>query len=279
MARRSDAAVATNSEVSREGRKVRVPFLEIDVTPVDADELLEHLQRLQLTKERSVVVGHNLHSAYLYSTDTEFRQVYDRSALRLIDGFPIHALLRVFTRKYNRSASVRIGSTDWIPRLHEVAEIQRIAVVGGESLVNSNFVEWLARRYDKMGSCAKPVILGLPGANWSAASASSVVSRLKDFDADITLIGLGMPKQEHFIAAELQHLPNGIYALIGGAIDQLTGSQKNSPRWLGRLGLEWIWRLVTQPQRMWRRYLLEPWMLVYVLTKKKMRRAGHGSKG
>jgi exopolysaccharide biosynthesis WecB/TagA/CpsF family protein len=76
--------------------------------------------------------------------------------------------------------------------------------------------------------------------------------------ARFTFIAVGSPQQE-MIAAEAKAIPGGtgMALCIGAALDFLTGKQKRAPRSLQRLGLEWAHRLLSNPKRMWRRYLLE----------------------
>ena len=65
----------------------------------------------------------------------------------------------------------------------------------------------------------------------------------------LVLVGLGMPLQEEVLRRRLDSLPPAVYCAVGGAIEQIAGIQKLAPRWLGRLGLEWAWRLLLHPRR------------------------------
>ncbi|BBZ06404.1 hypothetical protein MDOR_05730 [Mycolicibacterium doricum] len=93
-------------------------------------------------------------------------------------------------------------------------------------------------------------------------SSDIALTRIIDFDPDLVLVGLGMPRQELFLLSHLAQLPDATYATVGGAIDYLAGTTRLAPRWLGRFGLEWVWRLVNQPRRLAHRYLVEPLLLL-----------------
>ena len=117
---------------------------------------------------------------------------------------------------------------------------------------------------------------GFSGANWSPKREKLVLRELLAFRPHITLVGLGMPLQESFAAYIVAHGVLGVVATIGGAIDQLTGNQLNAPRYLSKFGVERLWRLATQPKGLWRRYLLEPWQLFWLLLRFHARKPNKG---
>ena len=103
-----------------------------------------------------------------------------------------------------------------------------------------------------------------------------IVRSLQEFRPDFVILGLGMPLQEEFLSRRWEELPTAIYAAVGGGIDEYAGIQKPPPRWLGPIGLEWANRVVTQPRRLGHRYLVEPWVLAYLLAIK-VARGGTGA--
>jgi N-acetylglucosaminyldiphosphoundecaprenol N-acetyl-beta-D-mannosaminyltransferase len=240
---------------------LKLPVLDVQVSPIALVDLLNWIQGELNASKRSLLIGHNLHSTYLYHVNTDFRSTYDRASMILCDGFPIAMLA---SREAGMPTSaLRIGSTDWIPKLGQLSGISRIAVVGARQESNQAFCKFLD------GTFAEKVeIESWSGENWNEEKALKVANEVSLFNPDVTLIGLGMPLQESFFSSSSKILP-GLVALIGGAIDQLSGYQKNAPRFLGKLGLEWAWRLVTQPRRLFKRYLIEPWLLIAVLLRSK----------
>jgi len=80
----------------------------------------------------------------------------------------------------------------------------------------------------------------------------------------VVLVGMGMPIQENWIAQNAHRLDQGVLLSVGGAFDYEAGVQIPAPRWLGRLGLEWLFRFAVQPKRLFRRYFVEPWSLIPV---------------
>ena len=99
--------------------------------------------------------------------------------------------------------------------------------------------------------------------DWEAALAATEAS-----DADIFLICLSFPKQE-FFAQDLKRLGNaaGIGLCVGASIDFLTDRQKRAPRWVRACGMEWAFRLLVNPKRMWRRYLWDGPKIIWIYLK------------
>jgi N-acetylglucosaminyldiphosphoundecaprenol N-acetyl-beta-D-mannosaminyltransferase len=74
-----------------------------------------------------------------------------------------------------------------------------------------------------------------------------------------------MPRQEHWILDNLEQIQTNTILTSGACIDYVAGAVPTPPRWMGKLGLEWLYRLFSEPGRLWKRYLLEPWFVVRLL--------------
>lgn len=242
-----------------------IPILGVDATPLKVDELLEVLAGFVADRTKRTVVGHNLHSVTLTHSDPGFRAVYEDSDVVLLDGAPV---LWLWGRARNAVGPVmeyRLGSTDWLPSLGKVAGLKRIAVVGAGAEANALAVEKL--RTIVPGS----TVAGLPGEGWNDDVETAAVRWLAEQKPQLVLLGLGMPLQESVLQRRLDSFPPAIYCTVGGAIDQLAGVQKLAPRWLGRLGLEWAWRLLLHPRRVAYRVFGEPWVLLWLLARRRLR--------
>jgi N-acetylglucosaminyldiphosphoundecaprenol N-acetyl-beta-D-mannosaminyltransferase len=143
--------------------------------------------------------------------------------------------------------------------------VGRICVLGAARASNDRLVERLRRENPETS------IYGIPGDPWEPAKFAAVAAEIADFEPDLLLVGLGMPLQEKICADLVDFGVSGVIATVGGAIDQLAGTQRSAPRWLGRFRVEWLWRLVTQPRRLAHRYLIEPLLLVGVLVDRRGR--------
>ncbi|MBT2513953.1 WecB/TagA/CpsF family glycosyltransferase [Arthrobacter sp. ISL-30] len=251
-------------------RRQRVPVLDVDATPLRVGELVSILSEFMSDGRTRTVLGHNLHSVTLYHSRPAFRALYENSDVILLDGAPVVMLWGMAHRRGpqapgNGAMAYRLGSTDWLPALGGVTDLRRIAVIGAGAEANAKAVERLK------GIVPKAEVAGMPGENWAGGVEEEAISWLREFRPQLVLLGLGMPLQETVLGNRLEELPPSVYCTVGGAIEQLAGIQKLAPRWLGRLGLEWAWRLVLHPGRVAYRVFVEPWVLLGLLAKRRFK--------
>jgi len=207
-------------------------------------------------------VGHNLHSVTLYHSDPEFAAFYDRSSVILLDGAP---LAKLWARTFNGGQGAgahRVGSVDWLARLADVSGLERIAVLGSGAEANAGAVAELRRRVPGAR------VEGRAGEGWNPDAEAEASAWLRDFAPQLVLTGLGMPLQEQVITRLLAEVP-AVHCAVGGAIDQVAGTQTLAPRWIGRLGFEWAWRLLFHPRRVAYRVFVEPWKLFFILLRRR----------
>jgi N-acetylglucosaminyldiphosphoundecaprenol N-acetyl-beta-D-mannosaminyltransferase len=84
---------------------------------------------------------------------------------------------------------------------------------------------------------------------------ADVVELINDSGADLVWVGLSTPKQERWMSAMRDRLTPAALLGVGAAFDMHSGTTRQAPRWMQRSGLEWLFRLATEPRRLWRRYL------------------------
>jgi N-acetylglucosaminyldiphosphoundecaprenol N-acetyl-beta-D-mannosaminyltransferase len=90
----------------------------------------------------------------------------------------------------------------------------------------------------------------------SAEEDAAIVDQINESGADLVWVGLGMPKQELWMAEHAPLLKAPVVLAVGAAFDFHSGVKRQAPRWMQRSGLEWLFRLTQEPRRLWRRYLI-----------------------
>jgi N-acetylglucosaminyldiphosphoundecaprenol N-acetyl-beta-D-mannosaminyltransferase len=83
------------------------------------------------------------------------------------------------------------------------------------------------------------------------------IERIKAARPDLVFVALGPPKQELWIHHALDEISPAVALGVGASLDFLAGKYRRAPAWMGRIGLEWLFRLLQEPRRLWRRYLVE----------------------
>jgi N-acetylglucosaminyldiphosphoundecaprenol N-acetyl-beta-D-mannosaminyltransferase len=93
------------------------------------------------------------------------------------------------------------------------------------------------------------------------------ISAIRASGADIVWVGLGMPKQELWMHQVRDQLPGVTLIGVGAAFDFVAGTKRQAPSWMQRVGLEWLFRLLQEPRRLWRRYVINNPVFVLVLAR------------
>ena len=94
-----------------------------------------------------------------------------------------------------------------------------------------------------------------------------IIKKINQFSPNILMVGMGMPRQERWILNNFKQVSANAVLSSGACFDYIAGEQKTPPRFLGKIGLEWFYRLINDPKRLSRRYFVEPILLIPVVFK------------
>lgn len=100
-----------------------------------------------------------------------------------------------------------------------------------------------------------------------SAENQKMLELINAYQPNVLMVGMGMPRQEHWILDNLESIHANTILTCGACIDYIAGVIPTPPRWMGRFGLEWLSRLLSEPKRLWRRYLLEPWFVATLFVR------------
>jgi N-acetylglucosaminyldiphosphoundecaprenol N-acetyl-beta-D-mannosaminyltransferase len=211
------------------------------------------------TGRQEVIGNHNLHSIYLYHRDAKMRSFYAHARYVFIDGMPLILAGRLLGYPLRREH--RMTSIDWLrPMLPRAVEKGwRILLLGSRPGVADRAAAILRTEFPGLE------VAGMHGyfdPRPRSESGDAAIAQVLAYRPDILCLGMGMPRQEHWIEDHLHRLEAKVILNLGGFMDLLTGELPLPPRWMSRLGLEWLARLISRPGRVWRRYLWEPWFLL-----------------
>jgi N-acetylglucosaminyldiphosphoundecaprenol N-acetyl-beta-D-mannosaminyltransferase len=263
-ARRAGAAVLGGVR-SAELCGVRVDALSI------AD--IERLIAQAVEDARQIVIAHhNLHSVRVVGSDERMRAFYEQADWIHVDGMGIVAMAKLLGRPLRRAD--RLTYVDMVAPLLQAAQRRgwRVAFLGWKPEVVERARAVLTERYPALPQFYHH---GYFDPSPGSAEDDRVVDALNAFAPDVLLVGMGMPRQEHWILDHRPLLPARAILPAGACLDYVAGAVPTPPRLLGRIGLEWLYRLVCEPHRLWRRYLVEPWFVARLLAREL---AGHATR-
>lgn len=240
-------------------RPQRVRLLGAEVDLVTPDEMLAAVAERVAARSPAVIANHNAHSLHLFRRSTALRAFFETADLIEVDSTPLIAWGRLLGLPISRAH--RCTYLDWREAFWRMAQAQgwRVFFVGGAPGVADRAC---ARLRAQWPGIALDCQHGFFDARPTSAENLALVTRITAFAPDIIFVGMGMPRQEEWILANRATIPRGVMFSIGAAFDYEAGVQVAAPRWMGRLGLEWLFRLASQPRRLAERYLVEPWSLL-----------------
>ncbi|QEO09516.1 WecB/TagA/CpsF family glycosyltransferase [Protaetiibacter larvae] len=259
------------SETSRrrdEALLTRVKLGSIHCTPITWSKTLAEVLRLVVDDRPHLVVTVNIAHVWQARAEPDLRAAYSRSTVATADGWPVVAAIRLLGR--NRHRVERVTGADLVPALGR--ESLRIAVVGGKG----ESAQLAAATLASAGRATIALVEQAPREELDDLDARRrLVDRICSSDADVVLIGLGVPRQEALALELMDVLPRGVVACVGAAIEFTAGTDRRAPRWMRRVGLEWLHRVIREPRKLAARYLRSaPYFLVVVAREFFASRAG-----
>ncbi len=198
----------------------------------------------------------NVHMLVTARREPDFRRVMESAALTVCDGMP----LVWENRRRGVSGAERCAGPDLTVTLLEAAQRENLGVCfyGGSEPGNRDLLEWIHGRFPRLkaSAIAAPMLPQKPPRDPEA------LRRIRETEASIVFAGIGCPKQEFWMAAN-SDVPGPVFVGVGAAFDFLSGSKSRAPVWMQKAGLEWLFRLGSEPGRLWRRYLTTNTLFVW----------------
>jgi len=237
-------------------------LLGIRVQAITLHDMLAIVSEAALSQAKYVVANHNMHSLYVWHHDSKMRDLCARADFTHIDGLPLIPLCRLFGFRLKREH--RTAYMEFLPALAAEAIKQewRTYYLGSEPDVLEKGAARLREQYPGLQLRTHHGYFDTHGAENEA-----VLSDIRAYAPDVLLVGMGMPRQEAWINENLDHIAAKTIFCCGCTMDYVAGKIPPCPRWLGDIGFEWLYRLLSEPARLWHRYLVEPWFVLGQLLK------------
>jgi N-acetylglucosaminyldiphosphoundecaprenol N-acetyl-beta-D-mannosaminyltransferase len=212
----------------------------------------------------------NAHVLNQSQENDELQDALRSADLVYCDGYGV----RIAAKALDLPTPHRMTGADWIWSLAALCEQtgQSVYLLGSEPGVALSAAARLQRWYPRLQ------VAGAHHGFFTEGSphAERVIEDINARQPDILLVGMGTPKQELWVEHNAGRLDVDVFWTVGALFDYVSGRIPRAPGWLADNGLEWIFRLGIEPQRMWRRYLVgNPVFLSRVMTKAKERRHPH----
>ena len=238
----------------------RARLLGASMDMVTAGQVLDFVADAAQRGGKAIVANHNLHSLHLVRTDRDMAAMYERADLIAIDSMPLVLWGKLLGAPFARAH--RSTYLDWRDQFWATAASRRWRVfyLGAAPGVAEEAARRLMQRWPGVEIATRH---GYFDQTSGSAENQAVIDEINDFRPHVLMVGMGMPLQEAWIGRNFEALRRGVVIPVGGAFDYEAGVQLASPRLLGHMGVEWLFRLACQPRRLFSRYMIEPWRLLF----------------
>ena len=225
-------------------------ILNLNVSVIDLDAAVLEVFRMASAGSGAYVCLSNVHMCMEVYDAVDFENIVNSADLVLPDGRPLSWGLRFLGHKTAR----QVRGLDMVNRVCEESIVKnlKIGFYGGssESLLETVKLN-LLKSYPGLNISYS---YSPPFRPLTTLEDQEVISEIKRSGVNILFVGIGCPKQERWMAEHKSELPCVMLG-VGAAFDFIAGRKKHAPRWVQKIGFEWLFRLCCEPIRLWKRYL------------------------
>lgn len=240
----------------------RVKVLKMDV---NVGDICDAVHEILLWRTKSPAVGRyvcvsNVHMCMEVASSEVFASVVNQADLVVPDGRPIYWALRLLG--YKRAAQIR--GQDLMLALLRSGETKgftvRVGLYGGDSPKILSAVK--GKLQEEFPRAAIVYSYSPPKFEVGERPSPAVIKEINSAEVDLLFVGVGCPKQEYWMAQLRESLSCSMVG-VGAAFDFIAGNKRHAPHWMQKTGLEWLFRLCSEPTRLWKRYLKQNPRFIY----------------
>lgn len=235
-------------------------------TILSIEQLHEEIERLIASDLKSLILNVNVHGLNLAYTTPWLRDFWNESHIVFCDG--VGVILGASILGYR--IPVRITYADWMWQFAAFAESKQYSMyfLGAKPGIVEAAAKNLTETFPNLKIAGTHH--GYFDKSLGSVDNESVILDINNCKPDVLLVGFGMPMQEQWLMENWNRI-EAVIALTGGAVfDYLSGNLRRAPRWMTDHGLEWLGRLIIEPHRLWKRYIVGIPLFIWRIIKQRL---------
>jgi len=234
------------------GNRLKVNILGVSVNAVTQEDLHQAIGKWINQNTKVIIPNVNIHGLNLAYKNRWFRDFLNQSEIVFCDGFGVKLGAKILGQQIGD----RITYADWTWNLAALAAKEGFSLflLGSKPGVADRAASRLTAAHPglKIAGTSHGYFDRTPGSPENEA----VVAAINQAKPNILIVGFGMPLQEQWIRDNFERLHVNVFLPAGAALDYVAGEVRRAPRWMTDHGLEWLGRLLIEPRRLWKRYLI-----------------------
>lgn len=242
----------------------RIDMMGCQIDNLSMEETLQKIEGFINSGSHQQHVVVNVDKLVKASRDPDLRRIINDCALVNADGMPVVWASRLL----GKGLKERVAGVDLFDALMErsAEKAWRVYLLGAKEDVVSEVKSLYERRYPALR------IAGYRNGYWKPEEESDVVEQIKAARADLLFVAISSPKKEQFLGRHQAEMKVPFAMGVGGSFDVAVGKVKRAPLWMQKCGLEWFYRFLQEPRRMFKRYFIDDMAFVWLLVKEVARR-------
>ena len=242
----------------------RIEMMGCQIDNLTMEETLGRVEQFIASGQPHQHVVVNVDKLVKASRDAELRQIINDCALINVDGMPVVWASRLL----GKPLKARVAGVDLFEALMQRASAKnwRVFLLGAREEVVSGVKSIYEKKYPGL------VVAGYRNGYWKADEEAVVVEQVKAAQADLLFVAISSPKKEQFLGQYQAEMKIPFAMGVGGTFDVAVGRVKRAPLWMQNNGLEWFYRFLQEPRRMFKRYFVDDMAFFWLLVKEFGRR-------
>ena len=215
---------------------------------------VEYNSVLKIIGNKANIYSLNLHVLRLLDEKPYFAEIHKRASVVCADGMWVVYLVRLLNGIWVK----RINGTELVERI--LKRKKRCFLIGPHVEVSENII----KKYSNVVGSFCPSFQK----EWSESETNLMLRKIEKSGAEVVLVGVSNPKAEKWIDDNCDKLSGRSWLAVGSSLEILAGKRKRVPRFLAKIGLEWVWRVILEPRRLAGRYISDGWWLIKKLWRR-----------
>jgi len=244
------------------------PLLNTYVNNLSMNEAIDCVEQMIITNKKSYVASINVDVVIKIEEDNYLKSIINEADMVLVDGKPL-----VWIAKWmKRPVKEKISGSDFVPQLCQTIASKGYTffIIGGKEGIGEKAKNNLEKEIPNIrivGTYAPP--LGFENDDEEVARINAMINEVHP---DILIVCFGCPKQEKWIYENYQKYNATVSIIAGATVDFLAGNVKRAPKWMSDYGLEWFYRFLCEPRRLFKRYFIDDMKIFRLALKYKAKR-------
>ena len=249
------------TQEKRLGSNARVTILGTQIDVLDMQQTISLVEQYIIHKEPLHLIGVNADKLNAVAEDEEMKQIVNSCGVINADG----ASVVLASRYLNKCLPERVAGIDLMQELVALSERQQygIYLLGAKQEVVEKTAKVLQTKHPKLR------ILGVHNGYFSREDWPQISEELKAVNADLVFVGITSPLKEYLVEYLQNEGHRSVFMGVGGSFDVISGNIPRAPMWVRRINMEWMFRMLQEPKRLFKRYFVGNWKFIRAVWKEK----------